>query len=361
MKNVLAKYLNKTTLLIFMVSLLFPTMASAVDEGFYPSTDPVPEIPVGAHLEGDVLVWDSDPNGDGGGAPDGNYWASGVVPYVFSSNVTSTNQTRMINAMQQWENVANVNFRPWQSGDANWLFIQNATQNTSFVGPQGSAQTVNILNWTNQPIITHELAHALGVRHEQSRADRDTYVTINLSNVRSICGNNGTSSCTHNFDKISSTLTYSPYDFDSVMHYGDTAFAFSGTTTIDVKGAFNTSNISFVNQAIGPDGQCFTDVAPTSASGGWQNGIGQRTHLSHWDCRMMSFIYPQANWRFLQPSRANFFIQVGVFNLPWDTLSESVNGTPDGGTLWIDSGTYTRRTINQPITLLAPKGLVRID
>ena len=46
-------------------------------------------------------------------------------------------------------------------------------------------------------IAVHEMMHALGYYHEQSRSDRDQYVTINLSNVRS--------GMEHNFDKRTDT------------------------------------------------------------------------------------------------------------------------------------------------------------
>ena len=338
----------------FVLLMVSASIAEAANDVV--STDPVAEIPPGAHLEGgDMLVWDG---ASDGAAPTGNFWSGGTVPYVFSSNVTSTNRTRMINAMQLWENVANVNFRARQAGDANWLFIQSASNNSSFVGPQGGAQNVNIFNWSFQFIIAHELGHALGVRHEQSRTDRNTYVTINFGNISSTCGSSGNLDCTSNFniDNNTGSWLYSPYDYDSVMHYGPTAFT-TGGNTITTKAPFNTQNISFVNQDVGPNGQCFTDPPP---SGSWQNGIGQRTHLSHWDCRMMSFVYPEANWRFVQPSRANIIIQVGTFGFPWDTFAE-ITATPSGGTVWIDSGHYNAVNINQAITILAPKGTVTID
>jgi Astacin (Peptidase family M12A) len=62
--------------------------------------------------------------------------------------------------------------------------------------------------------------HAVGFDHMHCASDRDNYVRINLDNVEP--------AAQHNFDKVSIT-DYSqfgvPYDFTSVMHYEDDAFA----------------------------------------------------------------------------------------------------------------------------------------
>lgn len=66
-------------------------------------------------------------------------------------------------------NIANVDFQQCNknlcSGD--FVHIQNATSDNSFVGKQGGRQVINIFNWNFRFIMAHELAHALGYWHER--------------------------------------------------------------------------------------------------------------------------------------------------------------------------------------------------
>ncbi|MEQ2204537.1 hypothetical protein XENOCAPTIV_014829 [Xenoophorus captivus] len=76
-------------------------------------------------------------------------------------------------------------------------------------------------------IVEHELLHALGFNHEQSRYDRDDYVQIVFANI--ITGKE------HNFRKVTideSTTHGVPYDYMSVMHYGKDAFSNRNGSTI---------------------------------------------------------------------------------------------------------------------------------
>src|SRR5262249_50263483 len=110
-----------------------------------------------------------------------------------------------------------------------------------------------IFNWNYEYIMCHELMHALGVQHEQCRSDRGAYVAINYANICQNCCFGG--SCNYNFDIVHAATPVGPYDFDSVMHYGQFDFSGNGLTTI-------------------------TCLPPYQS---WQNLIGQVSHLSDGD------------------------------------------------------------------------------
>lgn len=76
----------------------------------------------------------------------------------------------------------------------------------------------------SQRIVHHEILHVLGFKHEQSRSDRDEHILIHDKNIAD--GKQG------NFVKLEGSFNYTGYDYDSIMHYGGTAFSKNGLATI---------------------------------------------------------------------------------------------------------------------------------
>jgi Astacin (Peptidase family M12A) len=74
----------------------------------------------------------------------------------------------------------------------------------------------------------HEIGHALGLWHEQSRADRDDFVEIVFANI--------SPDNAFNFRKVGwNGLLLGAYDFTSVMHYRKNTFSINGQDTIIAK------------------------------------------------------------------------------------------------------------------------------
>jgi hypothetical protein len=257
-------------------------------------------------------------------------WPNGNVYYELDANISAAEQTIVNNAMAQWEAVANVNFI-LRSTQANYIHIQDSTVANSEVGMIGGRQILNF-GFSSFPFfsLVHELGHSLSYYHEQSRTDRDTYVTIVTNNIES--------GKLHNFDKEASSSHYGPYDFDSVMHYSSCGFSICDPCTTS----------------------CRTIVVNPPYDTEWASVIGQRNHLSQMDAMTMSFLYPQGNWRFADGNYTGA-TEAGTFLQPAKTFSTGKNLTPTGGTLWIQPGSYTGAgTHSKQMTLRAPLGGVEL-
>jgi hypothetical protein len=151
-----------------------------------------------------------------------NKWPEGVVYYDFHEDVTEENRQRFVDATKVWEEVADLHFK-LRKDQTNYIYVRNGSENRSMVGMSGGGQFFSMKDWSMKYIIVHELGHAIGMRHEQQRSDRDQYVMILEDNIKP--------AYIYNFD-VRQSHNYSEYDFLSVMHYPSRAYSANGSATI---------------------------------------------------------------------------------------------------------------------------------
>lgn len=78
-----------------------------------------------------------------------------------------------------------THLHPWICFRVVCMFCVSCLRCYSFVGRRGRGQIVSLSRGgcVFQQIVQHEMLHALGFNHEQTRSDRDEHVRIILNNV----------------------------------------------------------------------------------------------------------------------------------------------------------------------------------
>uniref|UniRef100_A0A8C4JC01 Metalloendopeptidase n=1 Tax=Dromaius novaehollandiae TaxID=8790 RepID=A0A8C4JC01_DRONO len=186
-----------------------------------------------------------------------NYRWPYTIPYVLEDSLEMNAKGLILKAFEQYRLKTCIDFKPWE-GEKDYISVFKGSGCWSSVGnrQQGLQQLSIGANCDRIGTIEHEFLHALGFWHEQSRSDRDDYVSIMWDRIQS--------GYEHNFNKYDDTTSDSlnvPYDYTSVMHYSKTAFRNGTEPTI-------ITNI--------PD---FTDV------------IGQRMDFSDYDLQKLNRLY----------------------------------------------------------------------
>jgi len=231
----------------------------------HPNTDTSPNEEYGDYFEGDIILDDAkieinplnairDPN---------RHWPNGVTWYTIQNGVYTPDQIQRIQAgIDDLVELTKVNgeycirILP-RNNEPNYVSIQHFSGCSSFVGRSGGAQRLSLVDScvARHGTIMHEFLHAFGFYHEQSRYDRDDYVTINWDNIQP-----GTENNFNKYTEAQISHLGTPYDYGSAMHYGAYGFAIDPTI-------------------------------PTIIPHDPEAEIGQRVTLSKWDIERVQILY----------------------------------------------------------------------
>ena len=262
-------------------------------------------------------------------------WPNGVLPFVIEESSYTASELVSVRALMQqaaehYRENTGIRIIP-RTDQRNFVSVEKPSDGgicgSSRLGVQGGKQILRLSPTTTLGCTVHELGHALGISHEQTREDRDSFVRIQSGNIPS--------NRAHNFDKAPSNVftDYGEYDFDSIMHYRAAAFS-------------NASNC--------PTNRNSCSIVPTDPTIDITR-LGQRAGLSLGDRSALCEVYGNPGNVFFQRIRNGVSFAVGT--AVTFEVAYKLRNVHEGATLKITSSldgelrTINYRPIAQSVTL----------
>lgn len=153
-----------------------------------------------------------------------NSWPNGTIYYIVDPSLP--NQQRVIDAVAHWNQLTPLKVLP-RTGQVNYVqFLASSDGGcSSSLGMVGGRQIIYLGSGCPTAAAIHEIGHAFGLMHEQSRRDRDRWLTVLYENIDD-----------YDFDQFhqeTNSRDEGYYDYGSIMHYPQDAFSVDGGTSLE--------------------------------------------------------------------------------------------------------------------------------
>ncbi|XP_053356461.1 high choriolytic enzyme 1-like isoform X1 [Clarias gariepinus] len=181
-------------------------------------------------IEGDIAVYDDNGRNADPCTSTGCMWPKSsdgkvYIPYKIANQYTDREREIIERGLASFSSITCIRFIP-RSSERDYISIESLSGCYSKVGRVGYAQTLSLARsgCVYHDTVQHELLHALGFNHEQTRNDRDSYIRVAWENIME--------GKEHNFNKKATLNQGTAYDYNSVMQYHKTAFSKNGQPTM---------------------------------------------------------------------------------------------------------------------------------
>ena len=145
---------------------------------------------------------------------DERLWPDGIVPYVIDPSFTEQALKNIDEAINEWNTKTVITLVERTTEPDYVRFRPKPGECTAALGRKGGIQFVNLGRPERACGVSaaiHEIGHAVGLRHEHQRLDRDGYVTVSDAQIYGKIG--------FAYKVNPANAGEGPYDYSSVMHY----------------------------------------------------------------------------------------------------------------------------------------------
>ena len=145
---------------------------------------------------------------------DDQLWSDGIIPYVIDPSFAEQALKNIDEAINEWNTKTVITLVKRTTEPDYVRFRPKPGSCSAYLGRKGGIQFVNLGSPENACGVSaaiHEIGHAVGLRHEHQRLDRDGYVTVSDAQIYGKLG--------FAYEVHPNHVGEGPYDYSSVFHY----------------------------------------------------------------------------------------------------------------------------------------------